>query len=373
MTWSVKIGMIAGTAIRIHLTFLLLLAWIWFMHYRIGGTAAAWEGVLFIMLIFVCVVLHEFGHIAAARYFGIRTPDITLLPIGGVARLERMPEKPGQELVVAIAGPLVNVVIAAVLFLSISSSVDAEHLANLQDPRLSFVARLAATNVFLVAFNLIPAFPMDGGRVLRALLALWLGFSRATQISASIGQGLAFALGFIGLLYNPILVFVAIFVYLAAAAEAHQVQVREVASGVMVSEAMITQFAPLTADSRLDDAVQLLLRTTQHEFPVVDGQGRLLGVLTRDGMIQGLREHGPDAPVAQAMRADVPTIDHRMCLDQAFRVMRESRAPAIGVTDASGRLTGLVTPETVAELMMVWSAAPERSRRGPWGRREARV
>jgi CBS domain-containing protein len=205
--------------------------------------------------------------------------------------------------------------------------------------------------------------------VLRALLALWLGFGRATQIAASIGQGLAFALGFIGLLYNPLLVFVAIFVYLAAAAEAHQVQIREVATGVMVSEAMITQFAPLTADSRLDDAVRLLLSTTQHEFPVVDHHGRLLGVLTRDGMIRGLREHGPDAPVVQAMQAGVPTIDHRMCLDQAFRVMRESQAPAVGVTEASGRLAGLVTPETIAELMMVWSATPERSRRWPWGRR----
>ncbi len=165
MAWSFSIGTIAGTAIRVHVTFALLLIWIWLMHYRIGGTPAAMEGIAFIVAVFVCVVLHEFGHIAAARRFGIKTPDITLLPIGGVARLERMPEEPGQEFVIAIAGPLVNVAIAAVLIAILGSSAGMEQIAGVEDPQSGFLARLAGVNVFLVLFNMIPAFPMDGGRV----------------------------------------------------------------------------------------------------------------------------------------------------------------------------------------------------------------
>jgi Zn-dependent protease/CBS domain-containing protein len=369
MGWSIKIGEIGGTAIRIHLTFLLLLLWIWMMHYQIGGTAAALEGVLFIIAIFFCVLLHEFGHIIAARHYGIRTPDVTLLPIGGVARLERMPEEPRQELVVAIAGPLVNVVIAVLLFLYLGGVVQPEHLANLEDPRLNFIARLAATNVFLVVFNAIPAFPMDGGRVLRALLAMRIGYGRATQIAAQIGQGLAFGFGFLGLFYNPLLIFIGIFVYLAAAAEAHQVQVRQVSAGVPVSEAMITEFVTLDEGARLSDAIDALLRTTQHEFPVLDASGRLVGILTRNGMIRGLKEGGPDAAVAGSMHADVPTIRPSAGLDQAFRQMQETGAPAVGVVDSAGVLKGILTPENVAEMVMVWSALPEPAGVGPWFRR----
>jgi CBS domain-containing protein len=209
---------------------------------------------------------------------------------------------------------------------------------------------------------------MDGGRVLRALLAMRLGFARATQIAASIGQGLAFVLGFIGLLYNPILIFIAVFVYLAAAAEAHQVQMREVSAGVPVAEAMITAFVTLSEDSPLSDAVEALLRTTQHEFPVLDGAGRFTGLLTRTDMIRALKEHGPEARVATAMQRDLPTVHQSACLDAALRRMQDTRAPAVGVLDDDGRLKGLLTPETLAEMMMVWSALPDRSGSMPWSR-----
>jgi Zn-dependent protease len=160
MSWSLRLFTIGGTAVRVHVTFVLLLAWIWFMHYRIGGAPAAWEGVVFVLAVFACVVLHEFGHVAAARYFGIKTPDITLLPIGGVARLERTPDEPGQEFIVAIAGPLVNVVIAALIVLVLGYSVGFEQMAQIEDPRVGFLTRLAGVNIFLVLFNMIPAFPM---------------------------------------------------------------------------------------------------------------------------------------------------------------------------------------------------------------------
>ncbi|TIX71057.1 MAG: site-2 protease family protein, partial [Mesorhizobium sp.] len=293
MGWSLNLGTIAGTTVRVHFTFLLLLVWIWLTHYRIGGTPAAWEGVAFIIAVFACVVLHEFGHIAAARYFGIGTPDITLLPIGGVARLERMPEEPGQEFVIAVAGPLVNVAIAALIFALLGGSAGVEQMAGIEDPRMNFLARLAGVNVFLVLFNMIPAFPMDGGRILRAALAARLSWSRATQIAATIGQGLAFVFGFVGLFYNPLLIFIGIFVYLAAAAEAQNAQIREVATSVLVGDVMITEFARLERSATLDEAIEMLLATTQHDFPVTDSAGHLKGLVTRNDMIRTLKEKGP--------------------------------------------------------------------------------
>lgn len=221
MGWSLNIGSIAGTAIRVHITFLLFLIWIFAASYASGGADAAWNGLLFILLVFTCVVAHEFGHIFSARAFGVQTPDVTLLPIGGVARLERIPEDPWEEFLIAIAGPLVNVVIAFGLMAVAGASIGSG--AALEDGNASLVDRLAAVNLFLAVFNLIPAFPMDGGRILRALLGIRLGFVRATEIAALIGQVVAFGLGFIGLFYSPMLIFIAIFVYLAATSEAHMV------------------------------------------------------------------------------------------------------------------------------------------------------
>ncbi len=358
MSWSIPIGTVRGTVIRLHLTFLLFLLWIAVAHYSAGGPQAALEGVLFISLLFLCVLLHEFGHITAARRYGVQTPDVILLPIGGVARLERIPEEPAQELVVALAGPAVNVVIAALLYLALGGFVPEGGL-EIDNPGVGLLERLLAANLFLVVFNLIPAFPMDGGRVLRAFLAYRFGYARGTQIAATVGQALAFAFGLWGLVGgNPMLVFIALFVYLAATSEAHAAQMRDVSRGMIVDDAMVTRFEALTPASRVADAVECLLRTTQHEFPVVDGGGRLLGLLTRDEMIKALRERGPEAPVTEVMRTDIPVIRDRRNLDEALRLMQGQRLPAVGIADASGRLVGLVTPENVGELMMVEAARP---------------
>ncbi|EWY36123.1 protease [Skermanella stibiiresistens SB22] len=377
MGWSIPIGTVKGTVIRIHVTFLLFLIWIGGMHYAQGGAPAALEGVVFIVLLFACVLLHEFGHVFAARRYGVRTPDITLLPIGGVARLERIPEKPSQELVIALAGPAVNVVIAALLYAALAAGGFNPGLtpgsplgggSEIQNPAVGMLERLAWVNVFLVVFNLIPAFPMDGGRVLRALLAQRMGYGRGTAVAATIGQGVAFALGLLGLFGNPMLLFIALFVYLAASSEAHAVQIREVSRGVMANDAMITRFESLSPGSVVEDAVQCLIHTTQHEFPVVDGSGRLRGVLTRDDMIRALRDRGPDTPVLEVMRSDIPVIGQRQNLEEALRLMRENSLPAVGVTDADGRLIGLITPENVGEMMMIQSAWPKgRAGGGPGG------
>lgn len=210
------------------------------------------EGTLFIVLLFVCVLLHELGHALTALHFGVRTPDITLLPIGGVARLERIPEEPRQELLIAIAGPLVNVVIAGVLLLILRGQAGFSELRDLSNPGVALMAKLASVNIFLVLFNLIPAFPMDGGRILRAILAMKFSYARATQAAANIGQALAFVFGLFGLFGNPMLLFIALFVYLGASQEAGLAKVRDITSELPVSEAMVTELRdlPVGADPR---------------------------------------------------------------------------------------------------------------------------
>src|SRR6266852_6363731 len=314
MSWSLNIGTIAGTAVRVHVTFLLFLGWIFAASWVTGGPEAAWQGLVFLVLLFACVVAHEFGHIFTARAFGVATPDVTLLPIGGVARLERIPEKPSEEFLVAIAGPLV------------------------------------------------------GGRVLRALLAIRLGHVRATEIAATIGQWTAFGFGFLGLFYNPLLIFIAIFVYLAAASEAQMVSLRAMSRDVPVTAAMVTQFATLTGDEHIDAAVETLLQTSQPEFPVTDGNRRLIGVVGRAEIIRALRELGPSAPVSDVMVKDIPTIERSHRLEEAFRLLQEKSVPAVGVVDFAGRLIGLVTAETVGEMLMVRKALPKDARLGPWSR-----
>jgi Zn-dependent protease/CBS domain-containing protein len=368
MSWSLNIGKVAGTVVRVHLTFLLFLAWIFAASYAQGGAATAWDTLLFMVLLFLCVLLHEFGHIFTARAFGVTTPYVTLLPIGGVAQLERIPEEPWQEFLVAIAGPLVNVAITLLLVVVGGAHLTTTAAAAVDNMQISMIDRLAAVNLLLALFNLIPAFPMDGGRVLRAALASKLGYVRATEIAAAIGQFVAFALGFIGLMYNPILIFIAIFVYLAASSEAHMVALRAASRGVPVSYAMMTQFATLAPQAHIDEAVQTLLATSQGEFPVVDDAGKPVGLLDRDALIRALKTLGPDARVAEAMNAELPTVSQRVTLEQAFKLLQEKRAPAVGVTDATGKLTGLVTSETIAEMMMLHEALPKGVRFGPWSR-----
>lgn len=364
MSWSITIGRIAGTAVRIHITFLLLLAWIGLSAWRTGGSEAALGGLVFILLLFGCVLAHEFGHILMARRFGIATPEVTLLPIGGVAALERMPEKPREQLAVAVAGPAVNVAIAAVLLLYLGASADssqvAEGMNRLEDSSFNLVARLASANVFLVLFNLLPAFPMDGGRVLNALLAMRMDKRKAMRISARTGQMMAFLFGFAGLVWgNPMLVFIAIFVYVAAAAEAESSGLEDIASNLFVSDAMETRFAVAPVDATLADAVDILLATPQYEFPIVDGFGKSVGLLTRDGLIAALREAGPMAPVTQALQAPAASVRRRDKLDFALKEMNRIGAPAISVVDEAGVVVGLLTMQNIAEMMMVRAAQPD--------------
>jgi Zn-dependent protease len=367
MRWSLRIGSLGGTAILIHVTFLLFLIWLGAIYYRQGGADAAWQGTIFIVLLFLCVLLHELGHVFAARRFGVQTRDVTLWPFGGIASMERMPEKPSQELIVALAGPAVNVVIAAGLLLWLGPRLNSESLTQIQDPAVSMAAKLAGANIILVLFNMIPAFPMDGGRVLRALLAMRMGNARATEMAATIGQGFAILFGVVGIFYNPMLLIIAVFIFLAASGEAAQAQLRAVAQGTLVSDAMITEFQTLATNATVNDAAEALIRTTQTEFPIVDGSGRLRGVLTRDVMIKALKERGPETPVLEVMQHDIPTVPARTKLDTALRSLMQKGRPVVGVTAADGRLIGLLTVENLGEMMMVQSARPDGPVSGPWG------
>jgi Zn-dependent protease len=354
MAWSYRLFDVAGTAVRIHFTFFLLLAWIGAAHWMRGGPAEAIDGVLFIVILFLCVLLHEFGHVFAARRYGIRTPDVTLLPIGGVASLERMPEKPSQEIVVALAGPAVNLVIALVLMLVLGARFDLSQMAQLEQAQSTLTGRVAAANVALLLFNLIPAFPMDGGRVLRALLAVPLGYTRATRAAAGVGQVLAIVFALIGLFGNPLLMLIAVFIFLAASGEAGYVQARDYMRGYLARHAMISKFQTLNTGSTADDAAALLLRTTQQEFPVVDDRGALKGMLTRKDLITGLTERGGATPVSDLMK-EVPEVQETACLDSVFSMLQ--RGPGlVGVVDAERRLVGYISAENLTELVMIQSS-----------------
>jgi Zn-dependent protease len=355
MRWSWKLGTFAGIGVFLHATFPLLFAWILITRMARGhGFADAVQGVLFVLLIFVCVVLHEYGHALTARRYGIRTRDIVLLPIGGVARLERMPDDPRQELLVALAGPAVNVVIAAMLFGALSffgALVPLEALTESSGPMLQ---RLAIVNVFLVVFNMIPAFPMDGGRVLRALMAMRMDYVRATNLAATIGQGLAFVLGFVGLFSNPFLILIAFFVWTGAGQEAGFVRTRYALAGVPLRDVMITAYDTLSPQDPLARAIELTLTSAQTDFPVVEN-GQVVGILRQPDMLRGIEEGGRGVTVGQAMVTDFETAELHESTNAVFQRLQRCACRTVPVT-YRGQLMGIVTMENVGEFMRIQAA-----------------
>ncbi len=359
MKWSLKLGRLFGIDVYMHLTFLLLLAWVGASYYLPNRDLAEAAGaILFIVLLFAIVVLHELGHALTARRFGIQTRDITLLPIGGVARLERMPDDPRQELLVAVAGPAVNVLLAGVIALFMLAAGGADPLGEVSFVGGSFLGRLVWINVGLALFNMIPAFPMDGGRVLRALLAMRMDYVKATRAAASVGQALALGFGFLGLFTNPFLVLIALFVWLGASGEASMVEMKSSLAGLPVSRGMITDFRTLDAGNRLRHAVDHVLAGFQHDFPVLDG-GVLVGVLTRDDLLKGIAQRGLDAPVSEIMRRDFQTADPTEMLEPALIRLKSCNCQALPVV-RGGRLLGVLTLDNVGELLMVEAALRAR-------------
>jgi Zn-dependent protease/CBS domain-containing protein len=364
MRWSLKIGRFAGIDVYLHFTFVLLLAFIAFGQWRESRSLAlAWMEVVILVAVFTCVLLHEFGHALAARQFGIKTRDITLLPIGGVARLERMPEKPLQELWVAVAGPLVNVVIATLLLALLGLQGQLKSLLRIPEALDNYVAMLCLWNLLMVAFNLLPAFPMDGGRVLRAFLAMKLNYATATRLAATVGQGMALVFALLGLmslfrgttlLMNPMMLFIALFVWIGASQEAEAAEMKSSLSGVTVSQAMLTQFNVLWPAQTLGEVAGLVLAGSQSDFPVVESD-RVVGLLTRTDLIAGLSQHGSGAPVHAVMRRQFPELSPTDPLEIALQRERPPDLPILPVTQ-NGLLIGLLTIENVGEFLMIRSA-----------------
>ena len=359
MKWSWKIAQVAGIGVYMHATFLLLIGFIVLSHWMQGNTLAGTVvGVLFILVLFLCVLLHELGHALTAKRYGIKTRDITLLPIGGLARLERMPDKPIQELWVALAGPAVNVVIGAGLLVWLFATESLEPLGSLGVSHGSFLERLMVVNAFLVAFNLIPAFPMDGGRVLRALLAMRMEYTKAAHIAAVLGQGIALVFGFIGFFTNPILLFIAFFVWIGAAQESSMVQMKSSLSGIPVRSAMLADFQTLGADDRLSRAVELILGGSQTDFPVLSGE-RVVGVLTKGDLLVALAKEGQTARVGDTMQTEIQIVEAQEMLEGAFIRLQHCQCRTAPVMDR-GRLVGILTMDNVGELVAIQAALGRR-------------
>lgn len=351
MRWSIHVGRIAGIRVELHVTFVLFVGWIALAQGLLTGSPGrALATVALILLVFGCVLLHELGHALAARRYGIRTRDIVLLPFGGIARLQRMPEQPGQEIVVALAGPAVNAVIAAVLWMLLGP---ADPLAV---PAVGghLLESLFAINLLMVGFNLIPAFPMDGGRVLRALLALRLPYVKATRIAALVGQAFALLFGVIGFFYNPVLLFIALFVFLAASEEHALVRTRASLSGLPARAAMVSEFEVLRVTDTLQHAVDRLMAGSQQDFPVMEGEVPV-GVLTRADLLTALQRSSPQIPVGSVVTRDGEVAEPGEPLEDVLQRMRERRHTALPVV-SGGRLIGMVTLENVSELLLVRQA-----------------
>lgn len=350
-----------------HVTFLLLLGFITLANVLSGANAGAVaSGVLFFLALFGCVLLHEYGHALMARKFGVPTSDITLLPIGGVARLERMPDKPWQEFWVALAGPAVNVVIALILGAYLTVTGGWEPLANLSPATGGFAERLLVVNVFLIVFNMLPAFPMDGGRVLRSLLALRMEYARATRIAASLGQGMAVLFGFFGLFANPMLLLIALFVWVGAAQEAAAAEMKSSLGGLPVREAMLTNFQSVSPDARLREVVSLLLAGSQKDFPVVE-RGVVLGLLGHEQLFEALRSRGEETRVSEVMNRQIRTVSADEPLDHALTRAEPGFSTTLPVL-WQGRFVGLLTAENIGELVMIRAALSGSSgrRTGGW-------
>ncbi|MGB5459942.1 MAG: site-2 protease family protein [Eudoraea sp.] len=357
MKGVLKLGKIAGIRIEVHWTFTLLLIWVVFLDIQRGGTTnTALMNIILIFLLFFCVVLHELGHALTAKRFNIDTKKITLLPIGGVASLEKMPEKPGQELIVALAGPAVNVIIAILLFLVVPMKnyfgLDADSLIQLLSaPSMeTLLFYLFIANVMLVVFNLIPAFPMDGGRVFRALLTFTMDRARATQIAAGLGQALAVIFFMLGLFFNPFLILIALFIYIAAYSENQMVKQKSLVEGHFVKEALLTNITLLHPENSLEDVFEIILAGTEKDF-VVTENGKIVGILNHKDIIKNAQNGS--IKVRTIMNTKYNTMSALDELKEFFAMINNEQQRFFPVTDKTNKLIGAIDVNNVSEFLML--------------------
>jgi len=360
MGWSLKIGRIFGIEFRIHFTFFLLLFFIFISGLAKEGLAKAALATLFICTIFACVLIHEIGHSLIGGRFGKQAKSITLLPIGGVAAMEEIPEKPGQEIAMSIIGPLINVAIAGLIYLALG------HWSGVRTPDLypesakSFFGSLIGVNIILAVFNLIPAFPMDGGRVLRGILALKMDYVQATSAAVFIGHGIAAFFIFFGIFFNWWLAIIGLFLYVGASGEKQHVMLRSVLHQVPVSEAMTTEFQSLRPDEPLSRALEHFHHGCQDDFPVIGDSG-IEGILTRDRILASLHDKGAKVRVREVMDTSFASVDPRLPLDEVYKRLMSDKKTAVAVVD-KGQVKGMVCLDGISRYFMVRSALKKSGR-----------
>lgn len=363
MKGSLSLGKFFGIRVQIHWTFLLIIAWAVYIGWSQGENVESvlWT-IALVLAIFACVVLHEFGHALTARRYGINTRKITLLPIGGVASLERMPEEPKQELLVAVMGPVVNIVIAGILFFFVWSQLDVFQQSPEQAQEFfqvvngeNFLMYLFTTNIILVVFNAIPAFPMDGGRVLRALLSFQMDRVRATQIAANLGQVIAIFFFFIGLMYNIILIFIALFVFFGASSEYMMVQQMSILKGHNVREAMMSDYTVLNPGDKLDRLAEVLLSGTERHFIVAREGAGVVGVLYNEAITEAFQKQRKDLTVDDLMDKEYQAVKPDEDLSEIYRTVQRRRHSFFPVME-NGELMGTIDMENINEFMMIQAA-----------------
>ncbi|MBN2019701.1 MAG: site-2 protease family protein [Sedimentisphaerales bacterium] len=354
MKWSISVGRLFGIQLRIHLTFFLLLAFIFASVFAQHGLNAAIMSALFICAIFACVIIHEVGHSLIARRFGKEPKSITLLPIGGMVEVEEMPRKPAQEIAIALVGPFINLVIAGILYLLTGPDVKVGLPTLYPDSGAAFIGQLIGINIMLAAFNLLPAFPMDGGRVLRGLLAMKLNYVRATKLAAGFGQTIAAFFVFFGLFNNWWLAIIGIFLYLGAGAESRQVVLQSLLAEVGAGEAMTTEYISLRPGDSLAAAIEHFHHGCQQDFPVIGDSG-VVGILTRDRILASIHTKGLDARVDEVMDKNFAVVEANMGLDQVYRILRSGNKTAVVVMDG-GRLKGIISMDGISRYFMVKAA-----------------
>ncbi len=354
MKWAFTICRVFGIRIRLHATFLLLVLWVMAGAYAAAGAAGAWWGLVFVAAAFACVALHELGHSVVAQRFGVRVSAITLLPIGGVAALRSIPEKPSHEIAITVAGPLVNVAIFGVLYVvGYYAPFDAPYYRGLVSfPGLpmslaDLIGALLSLNKLMVVFNLIPAYPMDGGRLLRATLASLMPFTRATAVAANVGRGIAVIFMVLGFLWTGGLVLgiIGALIFFAAGSEQQAIRLRSILRGATVGQVMNPEFARVTPDATAADCYEKIYRSSQDDFPVM-ADGQLLGLLAREDVLETMRQGAGLARAGDLMR----TIYHRVRPDMALEVAHEQLQAGRRRTfpvELDGAVVGLLTAENV--------------------------
>lgn len=354
MRWSLHLFTVRGIKIYLHYTFVLLLAWLGYVYYaQTGDPMMIVRGVLLGLILFALIVLHELGHSLTGQKFGIETKDIILLPIGGMSRMSQLPENPVHEFIIAVAGPLVNVVLAVILGLYISyvQNVDLWAPAAISGGLLH---NLFWINVVLAIFNLLPAFPMDGGRVLRALVSIKIGRVRATRVAASIGHIFAIAFGIIGLASNPILLLIAVFIWFGANQEYASVQMSRSFRGLIAMDIMARDFRVLAGDDKIEQAARFIIDGFQHDFPVMK-DGHIIGVLTRKNLLKGISEQGSHIEVSSIMETNFETVITTSTVEEVIQKLQSSACPLVPVL-RNEQLVGIVSLEHLSEFLMLRSA-----------------